>query len=55
MSRLIAFAVGLGAVAFFTIFANSIPQVKKDFNEGVTVGSDVSQGEMASLGEQVFN
>ena len=54
MSRLIALAVGLGAIAFFTLFANSIPQVKKDFNEGVTVGANVSPEEMAALGEQVF-
>ena len=55
MSRPIALMVGLGAVAFFTIFANSIPQVQKHFDEGVVVEAGISQEEMAVLGEQTFN
>jgi cytochrome c2 len=47
--------VGLGAVAFFTIFANSIPQVQKHFDQGVVVEAGISQEEMAVLGEQTFS
>lgn len=55
MSRVIALAVGMGAIAFFTLLANSIPQVEKHFDEGVTVEADVSPAEMAVLGEETFN
>lgn len=55
MSRLIALAVGLGAIGFFTFIANSIPQVEKHFDEGITVGTEISPAEMALLGEEVFN
>jgi cytochrome c2 len=47
--------VGLGAVAFFTIFSNSITQVQKHFDQGVVVEAGISQEEMAVLGEQTFN
>lgn len=54
MTRLIALSVGLGAILFFTLVANSIPQSEKHFDEGVTVGADITPAEMASLGEQIF-
>ncbi|MCH7705553.1 MAG: c-type cytochrome [Chloroflexi bacterium] len=54
MNRLIALLVGLGTIAFFTFFANSIPQAAKQFDEGVTVEAGISGEEMAALGEQIF-
>jgi hypothetical protein len=55
MSRLIALGVGLAAIAFFTLFANSIPQTEKRFDEAIAVGEDIGAREMAALGERVFS
>ena len=55
MSRLIAIGVGLAAVAFFTLFANSIPQVKKEFGGEVLLSVKMSPVEAAAAGEEIFN
>lgn len=54
MSRVIALAIGLGAIGFFSILANSIPQVEKHFDEEIVVEADVTPAEMVILGEAAF-
>lgn len=54
LSRFIALLVGLGTIAFFALFANSIPQAEKVFDEVVTVEAGIGGEEMAAVGERIF-
>ncbi|MGH7674324.1 MAG: c-type cytochrome [Gemmatimonadales bacterium] len=48
-------AVVLGTLAFYTLIANSIPQLASEVPRDLTLGADVSPEQLVAAGEQVYN
>jgi len=47
-------AVVLGTLAFYTLIANSIPQLASEVPRDLTLGADVSPEQLVQAGEQVY-
>jgi len=48
-------AVVLGTVLFYTVLANSIPQVESEVPSELTFGADVTPEQLVAAGEELYN
>ncbi len=49
------FSVVIGTLALFTLVANSIPQVQSEVPQELSFGANVSEAELVSSGENLYN
>ena len=48
-------AVVIGTLAFYTLLANSIPQLQSEVPQQLTLGADVTPEQLVAAGEQLYN